>query len=54
MVGHTGFADAEIVIPAGSGCSTFIMSAFDIAGLPTGHVRLEFSSQVTTCSLPGV
>ena len=54
IVGHTGFDDTEMVIPAATGWITFIRIGFDAAGLPTGQSRFEISWQVTTFPLVGV
>jgi hypothetical protein len=45
---HTDVLDAEIDTLTGRLGLTFIVIAFDVAGLPDGQVILDVSTQVTT------
>ena len=51
---HTGFADAEIDTLTGRLAFTFIVIAFDVAGLPDGQVIFDVRTHVTTSSSAGV
>ena len=51
---HTGFAEGETDTEAASNGLTVMVMAFDIAGLPVGHVAPDVSEQVNTSLFDGV
>ena len=51
---QTGFADAATDILTGSNGFTVMVTVFDVAGLPVGHVALEVRTQVTASLEIGV
>jgi hypothetical protein len=50
---QTGLAEAPIVTLTGRFGFTVMVTAFDVAGLPVGHVASEVSTQVTASPLAG-
>ena len=51
---QTGFADAAIDTLTGNNGSTVMVTVFDDAGLPVGHVALEVNEQVMVFPLVGI
>jgi hypothetical protein len=51
---HTDVLDAEIDTLTGRFAFTFIVIAFDVAGLPDGQVIFDVRTHVTTSSSAGV
>ena len=51
---QTGFAEAATETLTGSNGFTVMVTVFDVAGLPVGHVALEVRTQVTASLAIGV
>ena len=51
---QTGFAEAVTDTLTGSNGFTVMVTVFDVAGLPVGHVALEVRTQVTASLEIGV
>ena len=50
---QTGLEDAEIDTLTGSSGLTIIVTVFEVAGLPVGHVAFEVSTQMTASLFAG-
>ena len=50
---QTGFTEGVTDTLTGSSGFTFMVTAFDVAGLPLGQVALEVSTQITASLLIG-
>ena len=51
---QTGFAEAATETLTGSSGFTVMVTVFEVAGLPVGHVALEVNTQVTASLAIGV
>ena len=51
---QTGLAEAATDTLTASSGFTVIVTVFDVAGLPVGHVAFEVSTQVTSSLFAGV
>ena len=50
---QTGFAEGVTATLTGSSGFTFMVTVFEVAGLPLGQVALEVSTQITASLLIG-